>query len=910
MALTEITYTGDGSDVTFGPIPFPYLEDSDVLITINGVATTAFTIDPSTKIITFSSAPADGSTIRVYRNTNNDTLAATFISGSAIRAVDLNDNFTQNLYVIQEIDNNAVQTDGSTTMVGDFDMGGYKITNLADPVAGTDAATRTFVEGAFSSQVPYFYRRWSKTAVGGETSLSGTDDNGISLSYVAGSEKVFINGALQVRGVDYTGTTGTTLTGIPALTAGDIVEVHSSSNYLVGTIPDGSVTNAKVDGGAAIQYSKLNLGNSIVNADVNSSAGIVASKLDFTQSGTGATTRTVESKLRDVVSVKDFGAVGDGVTDDTAAIQAALNTTSLEIFIPDGTYRVKALSTTTGTPALTSSVDNRLIHGPGILTASEQVKVLFQVTGDNNTVSINIDGNNNVGYAILVKGSNPTVTNCNIYDLNGFDTFGATAIYLNFADGVTDSSALVSNNTIRNLTAEQGISTLGFCRAILVSADITNYSKTVFVTGNNIEDVNGAEGDAIVVTNGGTTSPKDLPCFISDNVINGWSRRAVKIAANKVTVHSNYFTNNLDASLPSLQRVVDITNGSDITVSANTFNRCNYQGQIALIIDNTQDPANNIIISENTIEGIGDTVSGSLINLVTYGNYCLIQGNKINCPDHTTNAISVNHSANLSVCNNTIHINNASWISASNTTDARYSSNTLHVSAGFDSYYDVAVGEFVFDVSSGSRGLTLKNRDTSLSTGERVASINCRQNDNANPDTVNSSINFYSTGSTGLLEIRFNCGDNTERIIFSTAGNILPAADNTQNLGSAANRWGVVYAGTGTINTSDQRTKQDIESLSDAELRVASALKGLVKKFRFKDAVQAKGDEARIHVGVVVQEVIAAFQIEGLDPMRYGIVCYDQWDAELDDDGNEITPAGDRYGVRYEELLALSLIHI
>jgi hypothetical protein len=257
MALTEITYTGDGSDVTFGPIPFPYLEDSDVLITINGVATTAFTIDPSTKIITFSTAPADGTVIRVYRNTNNDTLAATFISGSAIRAVDLNDNFTQNLYVIQEIDNNAVQTDGSTTMVGDLDMGGFKVTNLAAPVAGTDAANRTFVEDSLASEFPIFYRRWSKTAAGGETSLSGNDDNGIALSYVAGSEKVFINGALQVRGIDYSGTTGTTLTGIPALIAGDIVEVHSSSNYTVGTVPDGSVTNAKVDGGAAIQSTKL-----------------------------------------------------------------------------------------------------------------------------------------------------------------------------------------------------------------------------------------------------------------------------------------------------------------------------------------------------------------------------------------------------------------------------------------------------------------------------------------------------------------------------------------------------------------------------------------------------------------------------------------------------------------------------
>ena len=59
----------------------------------------------------------------------------------------------------------------------------------------------------------------------------------------------------------------------------------------------------------------------------------------FTQSGTGAVERTVESKLRDVVSVKDFGAVGDGVTDDTAAINAAL-AASYTVSFPAGTYRL------------------------------------------------------------------------------------------------------------------------------------------------------------------------------------------------------------------------------------------------------------------------------------------------------------------------------------------------------------------------------------------------------------------------------------------------------------------------------------------------------------------------------------------------------------------------------------------
>lgn len=79
-----------------------------------------------------------------------------------------------------------------------------------------------------------------------------------------------------------------------------------------------------------------------VGADLAASGG--AASIGFLQSGTGAVSRTVQSKLREVVSVKDFGAVGDGVTDDTAAIQAAL-TAHNDVYMPAGLFNAGATLT-------------------------------------------------------------------------------------------------------------------------------------------------------------------------------------------------------------------------------------------------------------------------------------------------------------------------------------------------------------------------------------------------------------------------------------------------------------------------------------------------------------------------------------------------------------------------------------
>jgi hypothetical protein len=77
---------------------------------------------------------------------------------------------------------------------------------------------------------------WVKTASGGETSLSGNDDNSQALSYTVGQELVFINGTLLKRGSDYTATNGTSITGLTALAANDVATVWTVNAF--------SVTNA------------------------------------------------------------------------------------------------------------------------------------------------------------------------------------------------------------------------------------------------------------------------------------------------------------------------------------------------------------------------------------------------------------------------------------------------------------------------------------------------------------------------------------------------------------------------------------------------------------------------------------------------------------------------------------------
>lgn len=169
-------------------------------------------------------------------------------------------------------------------------------------------------------------------------------------------------------------------------------------------------------------------------------------------------------------------------------------------------------------------------------------------------------------------------------------------------------------------------------------------------------------------------------------------------------------------------------------------------------------------------------------------------------------------------------------------------------------------------------------------------------------------------------------------------GSLSPSTDNAVTLGEANKRWSTAHLGTAPIVTSDRDAKQDILPIDDAVLDAWATLGYM--QYRLKDAVAAKGEEARIHAGLIAQDIKEAFESAGLDPFRYGVLCYDEWEDEvvehpaeyewitvpavLDDEGNEVEPerqeqgelikeawtevvreAGHRYSVRYEEAFAL-----
>jgi hypothetical protein len=161
--------------------------------------------------------------------------SATAAAASAAAAATTYDNFDDR-YLGAKSSAPTLDNDGDALIEGAL---------YWNSVADTMFAWNGSAWGSISSTAAIF--RYKYTAAGGETSESGLDDNGITLSYIAGKEQVYLNGVLLVRGTDYTASDGTSIASLAALTAGDILEIITFTAFDLATAIDKALFDAKGD---------------------------------------------------------------------------------------------------------------------------------------------------------------------------------------------------------------------------------------------------------------------------------------------------------------------------------------------------------------------------------------------------------------------------------------------------------------------------------------------------------------------------------------------------------------------------------------------------------------------------------------------------------------------------------------
>jgi hypothetical protein len=284
--------------------------------------------------------------------------------------------------------------------------------------------------------------RWTKTAAGGETSLSGNDDNAVSLSYTAGTEQVYLNGVLLVRGQDYTATNGTTITALSALTASDVAEVvtFNPSNILTTDAVIATDFEAKGDlisASAASTPVRLPVGTTgqVLKANSATTSGLewatAAADIEGVTAGTGISgggtsgTVTITNSMATAIDAK--GDLVAGTAADTFS-RLAVGTNGQVLTAASGESTGLQWTTISAIPANSSatvatnqtttsqSYTDLATAGPAVtLTTGTKALVIMSSysvvgTGDNAFTSFAVSGATTIAatdnYAISQSGTN------------------------------------------------------------------------------------------------------------------------------------------------------------------------------------------------------------------------------------------------------------------------------------------------------------------------------------------------------------------------------------------------------------------------------------------------------------------------------------------------------------------------
>ena len=503
MATTENTYTGNGSTTNYA-FTFPYLKEADVKVTLDDIAqatteysfanatTLRFTAGTSNAKINNSTGAVNNSVaIKIYRDTSNDDLTATFYPGAAIRSTDLNNNYTQVHYVSQETENLSTTADTNATTAKttatNADTNATTALNNSRESDGSGGYTSAIAKATSATSTA---NSASSTASTASTNATNAVNTANAASAAVG-DKIDKDGSVAMAAALAMGTNKITGAGDPTA-AQDVatkayVDAQNTAQELdAAKITSGTLPAARI--GAHIDTTKFDASKLII-----ASESAAHTPNDTTMYTTGGVDNRIDSRVKTLV-------------EEVGGFVAIANETSFPNTNPDindnaGTLvSIKALST------------NYTSSGSGVITISNG-------TVGNSTVTVN-GAENSTTYA------------------SGFGL-------------IVETTSVLNTYTFHRLVPKVGeVTTVSGIAANITT--VAGISANVTTVANNNANVTSVAGNATNINTvaGNITHSEDLG-LVSEALTTGSTSAVTTVGANMDAVLSFEDTYKVAASAPS-----------------------------------------------------------------------------------------------------------------------------------------------------------------------------------------------------------------------------------------------------------------------------------------------------------------------------------------------------------------------